>query len=374
MNIHSVFDKEMPDMTGFVTDLKQALFFDIETTGLSGEYHSIYLIGVLAWEDEGFCIRQWFARTPAEEGMILKDFARYCKKYSTVIHFNGDHFDLPFTEKRMQKHRISSPLSSMKSLDLYRIIRPLHKKLGMESCRQKAVERFLQIYREDMFSGGELIEVYKSYAEHPDPRGEQLLLLHNREDVEGLALIFPIVKFAAFFQFSEDENNPFPEIINRLTFIKGEIQSYQNYKGELCHEIVADYQSSVQLPVPMSLSKDGFHVKCRGSKITLRTPCVREELKYFFPDWKDYYFLVEEGYAVHKSVAQFVDKEARIKAKKDTCYAKQEGLFFRQPSEIFTPAFRQEYKDKSRWAQVSEEMFEDKEKWVEMAVEVMSGK
>ena len=49
---------------------------------------------------------------------------------------------------------------------------------------------------------------------------------------------------------------------------------------------------------------------------------------------------------MHKSVAQFVAKEYRKKATKETCYQKKEGVFLPQPEEIITPAFRLHAKDR----------------------------
>ena len=54
-------------------------------------------------------------------------------------------------------------------------------------------------------------------------------------------------------------------------------------------------------------------------------------LKYYYPNYKDYYYLIYEDTAIHKSVGEFVDKDARIKATKETCYTKKDGTFLPQP-------------------------------------------
>ena len=39
------------------------LFFDIETTGFSGDYSNLYLIGCTYYKDGGWRLIQWFADT-----------------------------------------------------------------------------------------------------------------------------------------------------------------------------------------------------------------------------------------------------------------------------------------------------------------------
>ena len=50
------------------------LFFDIETTGFSGDASRVYLIGAVFWENGGWQLIQWFADTPASEPELLNAF------------------------------------------------------------------------------------------------------------------------------------------------------------------------------------------------------------------------------------------------------------------------------------------------------------
>ena len=70
-------------------------------------------------------------------------------------------------------------------------------------------------------------------------------------------------------------------------------------------------------------------------------------LKYYYPNYKDYYYLIYEDTAIHKSVGEFVDKDARIKATKETCYTKKDGTFLPQPADIWVPEFKTSCKDKT---------------------------
>ena len=58
--------------------------------------------------------------------------------------------------------------------------------------------------------------------------------------------------------------------------------------------------------------------------------------------------------AIHKSVAAYVDKSHRIKAKAATCYTKKSGIFAPWFKEEVTPAFYQNYKDPVSYLEVTE--------------------
>ena len=62
-------------------------------------------------------------------------------------------------------------------------------------------------------------------------------------------------------------------------------------------------------------------------------------LKFFYDNYKDYYYLPEEDTAIHKSVASFVDSSHRKKATAKTCYTKRSGTFLPQKDIWFTPVF-----------------------------------
>lgn len=91
------------------------------------------------------------------------------------------------------------------------------------------------------------------------------------------------------------------------------------------------------LPVPVSLSVGSCYFKGENDTATLKVPLIEEELKYFYANYKDYYYLPEEDVALHKSVADFVDKEFRVQATAATCYTRKYSLYLQQWDIIFEP-------------------------------------
>jgi hypothetical protein len=66
-----------------------------------------------------------------------------------------------------------------------------------------------------------------------------------------------------------------------------------------------------------------------------------------------------EDKAIHKSVAEFVDRKFRKKATAKTCYQRIGGIFLPEPEPVFSPVLCKEYRDKLSYAQFSPELFDD---------------
>lgn len=149
---------------------KNILAVDIETTGLSSAKDRIYLIGCGYWEDGSWKLIQWFDDRGDGEADILTSFLLFSKKFTTLMHYNGRQFDLPFLARRIVWNGLQGipgaedfP-SAMKSLDLYRYLKPYQKFLALPDLKQQTVERFLNTGRTENRSGGDLVKVYLSYT------------------------------------------------------------------------------------------------------------------------------------------------------------------------------------------------------------------
>ena len=320
-------------------DVRNALFFDIETTGFTAKISKLYMIGVLYYkkEESAFYAKQWFAETYEEAPIILADFMEFSKQYSALIHYHGDGFDLPYIKDACQQYGISYTLEYLKSFDIYKCIRSYKDILMLERVKQKNVEEFLGIHREDEKNGGELIKVYQDYVEHPTEEAKHLLLLHNHDDIIGMPDILPILAYPLLLQ------NTY-----KATKIKIE-------EDTTIMELQLDYA----VPKRISAGKDNIRFTANKDKAYLYIPIYTGEVKYFYPNYKDYYYLPLEDTAVHKSVAFYVDKDYRTQAKAATCYSKKTGVFLPQPEPIIAPYFKLEYNDKITYFELNEEHMEN---------------
>lgn len=317
-------------------DPERLLFFDIETTGLSAKRDLVYLIGCVYFRDGGWHLRQWFSDSAEAEKEVLLHFFLFASRFSMMIHFNGTTFDLPFLKERASKHRLTLPSREPESFDLYRKLRPMKQLLGLSDCKQKTLETFLGTGREDPYNGGELIRFYWDYLQTGEKRFYDALLLHNAEDIMGLPELFTLFHYKDFF------SGPF-------TLCSEQVQEYLTLSGSTEQELFLTFEHpSITLPVPFTYGADELRISCRKNRLVLRLPLEHMTLRYFFPDYKNYYYLPEEDQAIHKSVAVFVDPAHKKKATAKTCYQNRTGVFFPIPdlSGSLPPLFYREYKKK----------------------------
>ena len=163
--------------------LDELLFFDIETTGFSPVNTSLYLIGCARRKGNLICIDQFFADTPDEERLILSAFLELLKPYRTLITFNGLGFDIPYLTAKCQTYGMPAPFLEFSNLDIFRALSKFKKIFKLPNLKQKTVEKFLGIGREDLYSGGDLINVYHQYVATQEEEARYLLQIHNYDDV-----------------------------------------------------------------------------------------------------------------------------------------------------------------------------------------------
>lgn len=340
---HPVEFKDTYDLTR-IGSLDKLLFFDIETTGFSGDTSSLYLIGCTWYQDGAWNMTQYFADSPNAEREVLVTFFEFLKRFEILVHFNGDGFDIPYLLKRCAHHKLDFHFNDVISLDIYKKIRPLKKFLGLDSLKQKAIERFLGVDREDVFSGGELIEVYKEYLRSRDDRLFHLLILHNEDDLKGMPSILPILSY--------------PDMLEGPLSLEGaQVTALRDIFGQEAPMLDLTYKSPFAAPVDFEAENGRVNVRLSGNRICCRVELYDGELKYFYPNFKEYFYLPLEDTAVHKSVGEFVDKSARVRATAKTCYTRKRGLFLPQFEPLWEPALKREYKDALSFVEYKPELF-----------------
>ena len=334
-------------------EVRKIAFFDIETTGFVAESTYLYLIGCLYIKDGKLRLIQWFSEDIKEEAMVIESFFEFIKDYDLLIHYNGSGFDIPYLTKKCDILQLNYSFKDIKSLDLYKKISPLKKIFKLTNYKQKTVEAFLKVDREDTFGGGELIEVYQSYLgkrhieslkmsrshklneneSKKDSEANKLLntlLLHNEDDIKGLVQICPILYYCDIFE------KPFHII----------------QAGVDDKKLIIRLKYDFSLPVRISFGNDFIYINAYDDSALITIDIYDGELKFFYDNYKDYYYLPDEDRAIHKSLAIYVDKDYRVKAKPSTSYTKKEGFFTPQYLPIISPYFKRENNDKITFVEI----------------------
>lgn len=319
-----------------------SIFFDIETTGFSPTTASIYLIGCMHRQGEQLVVTQFFAENKKEEKAILCAFLELLSRFHKIISFNGIGFDIPFIKAKCDSYGMAEAFKDFEYIDIFKAISNVKSILKLANYKQKTIESFLGILRDDMFSGGELINVYEEYTHSQALAAEQFLLLHNYEDVIGMLELIPMLTYGQILR-------------GAYTIQSAVITPYTSYEGIQGQELIITLDNAYSVPKRISHQYQDFYLTMSNNLTKLRIPIYEGELKYFYPDYKDYFYLPKEDIAIHKSVATFVDKQYRERAKASNCYNRKSGAFLPQITSIMNPIFKKDYKDKTTFFEVTED-------------------
>lgn len=319
-----------------------SIFFDIETTGFSPLTSTLYMIGCARKSGKYICFDQFFAEKPEEEILILNAFLEILNQYDTIISFNGVGFDVPYLKAKCDQYKLPEHFKQYHYLDIFKSVSELKFLLKLPNYKQKTIETFLGLNRDDKQSGGELINVYHEYVRQPSEEAYHLLHLHNYEDVIGMIDLLPILSYLEIFN-------------GQYTILSSRIDTYHAFDGTSGQEMILTMQNDYPVPKRISHKLADFYLMISKTRTSIRIPIYEGELRYFYPNYKDYYYLPEEDIAVHKSVATYVDKDFRQAAHASNCYNRKSGSFLPQSDSIMQPEFRKEYKDSISYFELTDD-------------------
>ena len=335
------------ELLGSIAPLSDFLFLDIETTGLSAENAQIYLIGCAYRQSDSWDLIQWMDTTGKEEKEILSSFLLFASGYGHLVHYNGERFDLPFLRKRLQAHALEDMTARVQSLDLYAAITPYKRLLGLPDYRQQTMEALLQTGRVEAESGADLVRVYRKYIVDPEPQLLDELLRHNAADVTGLLALVPLMIYS-------DLDDP------DLKVRRAQANYYTDYDGTRKEELFVFFILKRPIPAPVYASFDHCFVKIEEDSGILKVPLYTEVMKYFYANYKDYYYLPEEDMAVHKYLSSYVERSRRVQARPETCYTKKQSSFLPQWDLYRTPFFKRDYADRELFFEFTDDCKRDR--------------
>ena len=321
---------------------ENTVFFDIETTGLSPRNSFCFLLGFIHYNENYWEESQLFCESMEDEKILFLTFNTILKqkKNLNLVHFNGNSFDIPFVKNRIKILNLNIKNEFLvdddyESFDILKIIRTL-KFLNLENYKQKTIEKFIEINRQDVLSGKELIKTYKEFIAFRETSKRDLILLHNHEDLTGMLYMLPLLNFIQL----KHPNDYIKDSIYYTTasdalYLKVNLSYTFAKKIELRDEITEFILSDNQINAKIKLYNGG--------------------LKYFYENYHDYYFIPSENKVIHKSVATYIDKEFRKKATKQNCYISLNSLFvpiFSKFKDIHT--FKAEYDSKLEYIEAKD--------------------
>ncbi|MGP1433357.1 MAG: ribonuclease H-like domain-containing protein [Catonella sp.] len=335
---------------------EETVYFDIETTGFSADVTALYLIGCIYYENGKYCLIQWFAEDNKSEKEAIITFNNFLKDKKYLICYNGITFDLPYLKKKFEKHGLRFDTDNFTIIDLYRVFSSFKNLLGINRFKQKDIENYLSIARDDKYSGGELIKWYAMYLRlryGETAEKEEIyhtLLLHNSDDLIGMA------RLTCLYNFLQKIN----QLINSDCMLDISFETDKSINKIFFTTIVEH-----RLAKNFNLYKDDCNLEIKPIdnqiKIMLSLKTFDSELKLFYKDYKNYFYLPKEDIIIHKNLAAFVDKENKEKATASNCYTKHQATFIKVPKQLILPMFKTDYADKSFYTPLDNSLLDSKE-------------
>lgn len=328
----------------------EVLFLDIATTGIKRADCRVYMIGCICRQHGEWQLTQWFDDTGLEEKHVLSSFLIFCSPFKYAVTYNGNRFDLPFLRVRIEANSLQETAAaflSMNSIDLYGYIAPYRHLLGLPDYRQQTVEAALNTGRTDLTDGGEMVETYKKYLVLPSAGLMDQLVCRNEADVSGLLALLPLSSFS----FLEDL---------KVNVRRAQANYYTNHEGKKAEELLVQFDIPFRLPTRIFAGLDHCYLKIDGSQGVLKIPLYTEEMKYFYANYKDYYYLPGEDMAIHKYIASYVDRNRRVQARPETCYTRKTASYLPQWDLYQTPFFKRSYEDRDIFFEFTDKIKKDR--------------
>jgi hypothetical protein len=202
-------------------------------------------------------------------------------------------------------------------LDLFKKITELKSLIPLNNYKQKTIEQFLGISRDDMYDGGQLINVYKDYVKTKDSEAESLLLLHNYEDVKGMPMLLDMMLYHMLC-----------EGLFHAVSLNTDIS--EQLDGSPVKELYITLENEITVPKDAAIRDDAVHIHIFPDKTVIRVKLCEGELNYYIPG-----------------------------NKKDGCISTKYAIFLPQYEIICEPAYRKKRADRLSYFALSETFARD---------------
>jgi uncharacterized protein YprB with RNaseH-like and TPR domain len=168
------------------------LFFDTETTGLSGGAgNSIFLVGTAWIEGENLEVEQLFLQDFPGEVEFLSILAERLGRHRVFVSYNGRAFDAHVLRTRFLLNRMNFELEQQ--TDLLYWSRRLWRRI-LPDCSLGTIEReILGVRRGLDVAGFEVPGIYLEYLRSGRPGRLDAVLEHNLRDVRTLAELLVVI-------------------------------------------------------------------------------------------------------------------------------------------------------------------------------------
>jgi len=289
----------------------KTMLINIETTGFSAKYASIYMVGFIYYHAKKahYILEQWLCEKASDEYQLLYQLNQKLLNYPNLIHYNGHLFDMPFILTRMNFYQLT--LNPYRETDFLILLRPFKSALSLKNLQLPTVATSFGYTKKITLNNKKLIALYHDYLTGQTSLSLKPLLKHNKESLNQL---MTLTGHLALFHFIQKLKNMAVPILLSASYL--EEDSYH------CH-----FNLNLALPCSFTLHHPLFSLELHPTAGHLILPTQKKTFKYFHSNVKAYDYLPKEDYAIHKSIGKYLPKNQRLPATKATCYSKKQDYF-----------------------------------------------
>jgi hypothetical protein len=173
-----------------------ALFFDTETTGLSGGTGTVaFLIGLAFLEGDDVVVEQYFLEELGDERPMLARVRDRVRDATMLISYNGKSFDAPLLRTRFMMARLEA-FPERPHLDLLHVARRVHKEVIPHAERTRRALRLCDLERDVLglervgdVAGAEVSACYMHFLRSGDEEVLRAVVDHNAWDVLSMVAL-----------------------------------------------------------------------------------------------------------------------------------------------------------------------------------------
>lgn len=167
------------------------IFFDTETTGLSGTGAYIFLVGLLVKRKDHFEMMQYIMPDPSHEAAFLYETGLWNSQDAIIFSYNGKSFDWPQLTSRWTMHRQELPkLPVPQQIDLFHGTKRIWKNELARMKLSTIEEEKLGFTRQGDVPGYLIPAIYLDAVKSGYPEGLAKVLYHNELDILSLVSLY----------------------------------------------------------------------------------------------------------------------------------------------------------------------------------------
>lgn len=251
-----------------IDSYKNVFFFHMITTGHFWRNSKITELSLLYQkEGEQWQVYKWSLEQEADEYDMLTAFSDKIRDAYCLIGFNSSSFHIPYLTHKYKAYGLENPFEHKMHIDLLKELKPIGKQLHI-STKLSDLRLFLQL---------------------PD----------FYEEIQCIG------SFTSLFLY--------PKIL------QGE---FQVIKTEcLDQEVLFKCKTGQPFPKELRLHDKDFYLIGSENDLKIKVRSEQGQLKLYYPNYKDYYFIPEENTVIHRSLAEVISKDRKRKALPEECFS-----------------------------------------------------